>query len=656
MILLNRNYDMMSSDHCPICKSSLSNGPTTKLYQKGYNTLLEFSKLHDDTQLTEYLLSCSDPVIVHQECRKSYTNKRRYELKQKHLSDEQSGCGPSSSKKTLRSTTSSFRWKEDCFFCSKPAINDPLHPQRSDFSSVRTLTLRDRAMEKALCRDDQWGTMVYGRLQCCNCLVAEEAVYHRQCISAFFSGRRPPPNLDSSSTAAATSRIDDVKLQFFNELCEWRMMEDSGLVEVLNTCYGSATVGQMLLGKNIARAVRGLTLVYSALSVILLEKLIEIHRIEDVLSDVQSFYKDVCEKEADLHPDSVPDCVQRLDELLKQLKDDLAEKSRTAKFWLQFMYYVEVLLDFIRAERTSEWSLHLHSLHRMLNLFAATGHRNYAKSGRLYLQQMLQLDKTQPWLFDLFQNKGFHSIRRTDRYWAGLSTDLIIEQVMMRSIKSIGGLTHGRGMSDGVRMTWVKSLHRCAGVNSSLNILARLDSSIERTQHTEMGETRRQRDWYDLGKMIDFFKQHDPFDVSNGQLRSLTSGITISNFTITCDDPENVGRLIMLSMDNVSYNDVSIKKHDQVKTFSDVLAKTAGLKTKLPFDSCVLFMRLVTIVQRHTDIEPFFSYELTAYPTALFKGLLVMRKTTKSVFMKQLTADVPRSTFYCTDHHGLSCC
>ena len=36
---------------------------------------------------------------------------------------------------------------------------------------------------------------------------------------------------------------------------------------------------------------------------------------------------------------------------------------------------------------------------------------------------------------------------RSDRYWAGFSTDLVIEQVLMRSIKTTGGLTRGRGIN-----------------------------------------------------------------------------------------------------------------------------------------------------------------------------------------------------------------
>ena len=98
----------------------------------------------------------------------------------------------------------------------------------------------------------------------------------------------------------------------------------------------------------------------------------------------------------------------------------------------------------------------------MLNLYAATGHINYVKSGRLYLQLMLDLEKNYPWLYHQFNEKGFHCIRRTDKLWAGLWTDLVIEQTMTYSIKSLGGLTRGRGMDESTRNIWISTLHNCA--------------------------------------------------------------------------------------------------------------------------------------------------------------------------------------------------
>ena len=65
----------------------------------------------------------------------------------------------------------------------------------------------------------------------------------------------------------------------------------------------------------------------------------------------------------------------------------------------------------------------------MLNLFASAGRVNYAKSARIYLQSMDELPASYPWLDDRFEEKGLHAIRRSERFWAGLSSDLVIEQV-----------------------------------------------------------------------------------------------------------------------------------------------------------------------------------------------------------------------------------
>ena len=91
----------------------------------------------------------------------------------------------------------------------------------------------------------------------------------------------------------------------------------------------------------------------------------------------------------------------------------------------------------------------------MMNLFNATGHINYAKSLRLYLQKMQQLPNDHPWFYQCFIEHGFHVIRRSSHNWAGLWTDLAIEQLLTRSIKSHGGLRRGRGMTEAVCFQWI---------------------------------------------------------------------------------------------------------------------------------------------------------------------------------------------------------
>ena len=132
----------------------------------------------------------------------------------------------------------------------------------------------------------------------------------------------------------------------------------------------------------------------------------------------------------------------------------------------------------------------------MMNLFAATGHHNYAKSTRVYLQMMVDLPKLHPWLYEKFSNEGSFVCRRSHRYWVGLWPDLTIEQVMMRAIKGRGGLIKGSGFSESVRVLWVYSMYAAASYHNALINLSKFNKS--KALHNEPGESRWQRDFKDL--------------------------------------------------------------------------------------------------------------------------------------------------------------
>ena len=156
----------------------------------------------------------------------------------------------------------------------------------------------------------------------------------------------------------------------------------------------------------------------------------------------------------------------------------------------------------------------------MIDLFAATGHVNYAKSARLHLQEMLELETTHPWVYVNFSEYGYHMVRRSDRFWAGLWTDLVIEQVLMRGLKSRGGLTHGRGVTESVRLMWIKTMHRCADIHSAMSDLTGLLHKTSE-QHAELEYSRVNRDNEDLLKILEWFQAHNPFSAEDSKLRSL---------------------------------------------------------------------------------------------------------------------------------------
>ena len=194
----------------------------------------------------------------------------------------------------------------------------------------------------------------------------------------------------------------------------------------------------------------------------------------------------------------------------------------------------------------------------MLNLFAATGHINYAKSGRLYLQLMMDLPHTNPWLHKKLSTGGHHFIRRTDKFWAGLWPDLVIEQVLMRSIKNRGGLTRGRGMTPSVRMLWIRSMHICGEIHQAMTSMTDHHHTTSE-QHQDLGTARIKRDADDLMKVLEWFEDRDPFKTDGAEIRSLSCGLT-GDKSVNCDEAEIIGKKIHETMDDKPFVNSTIKR------------------------------------------------------------------------------------------------
>ena len=308
------------------------------------------------------------------------------------------------------------------------------------------------------------------------------------------------------------------------------VMGGSGLTKALQCCFGPNAVLHMLAGKAVSRAVRGHFLVEAVLNILLLKTVCnassdQLHGdpfselcvlTDNDMKSLEMFYMDLVNGVKSFK--DLDDCqiFDKVETSIRNAKKFLAMTSRTAKLWIQYVDCVRLLKLFIRAVRTCNWNLHLFVFSQMLPLFAATGHNNYAKSGRLYLQIMQDLPHTHPLLYEQFVSNKCHAVRRSNKHWAGLSTDLAIEQIMMKALKSRGGLTRGRGLTDSVRLMWVSTMHQMATVHAAITALVTPDNTADEFQHKESGRSRVARDNADTLKILDWFECHNPFDISNG--------------------------------------------------------------------------------------------------------------------------------------------
>ena len=192
------------------------------------------------------------------------------------------------------------------------------------------------------------------------------------------------------------------------------------------------------------------------------------------------------------------DVLCRIRHLVERQKEAL-KQSRTACLRLQYMDIMDILRIFIKAERTGNWDLHLHTVCEMLPYSLAAGH-TYGKSAYVHLNNMLELESQHPDVHTSF-TLGKHVIRRSDRYWAGLSSDLVIGQVLMRSVKTTGGLTRGRGLTETHKLVWLLSMPACAEVNCALQDLTAVNYNTS-DQNKEATRARQERDSKDTEELL----------------------------------------------------------------------------------------------------------------------------------------------------------
>ena len=433
--------------------------------------------------------------------------------------------------------------------------------------------------------------------------------------------------------------------------CIGHIMAGAGLEDIFLLNYGPNTVQHMMSGKAFDRAVRGHLLLERALMQLLLELVLgDVSSPEggqlssSELQDLHAVCTAVMQAEVDADNSLLlcSDTVVKVSCMVADLKCRLSTQSRTGRLWIQYLSFIQMFKNFIIAERTGNWHLHLSTTADMLCVFAAAGHQNYAKSARLYVQMMNQLPVSHPWLYEQFVTCGFHTVRRTDRFWAGLSTDLLIEQTLMKSLKSQPGLTHGRGMTEPVRHTWVHSMHETARFHLALKSAVNLTSGD--AVHTDCGQMRKKRDVKDCQKVTEWLQLHNPFSSPDTRLTALQSGITANEADcVTCDATYSVGSDIQAAFDGIPFLDASIKKKRCVKTIAHLIAQGQQIDHRLvDIDSSTLFYRLIVLVERSPNITSYFNYELTTTPCSLFNGF-TMNKAGKAALGKLLKQNVAES-------------
>lgn len=417
------------------------------------------------------------------------------------------------------------------------------------------------------------------------------------------------------------------------------IMKDSGLEEVFQCLYpGEDTVDKILSGGAYYKALRANFLVDAALCSFLLKNEFS----DEELKDMQEYI--IRCRTNKLGAKNEERIVKYFDTKIQKKLQEVSDVGRTSKLWIQYHSFVNLIKDFIRAERMHDHDLHLACVVRMLPVFAAAGHTQYAKGARLYVELMHMNTAKHATVKSMFKVHKLHTIRYSTAKWSGIWTDLSIEQTLMKSIKSRGGLTGGRLRNQKTaQKLWVSLLDHQSSVDRAVEEARQRGKKVQagKTVHPDMASSARKKDFNGFQSAYAWFEQRFHYEEQESDvLMSLSTGL-ISKYSgegaieVNADLAIAVGVAIQESLDGGSFVDKMSTK-SKVKNLSLLKKPVKVSNVSVVVDLLKLFFRLIAISEREISLKESLSYELTQLPLALFDKELYMRKPNKAALGKYL--------------------
>ena len=297
---------------------------------------------------------------------------------------------------------------------------------------------------------------------------------------------------------------------------------------------------------------------------------------------------------------------------------------------------VDVIKVFIRTERLADHNGHLSCIvTKMLHIFAAAGHHQYAKGARLYCQLMKELENLPAYKDTLnrFLAHGNHVVRYSSHEWSGTWCDICIEQKLMKAAKSEGGLSRGRMRNSfSGHKCWVLTLSHFSDVNQ------RMEENISKHAplHRDLVKTQMKQDAEAVELALKWFEENKPFDNSRDKelLVSFSTGFTSTDDSANAERAAEIGMEMQIKLDGQSVTSTMDVK-SKVKALSSLRKIPMVNEKKIHIDSLKLFNRLIIFAQRDMTVETTLQYELTPFPLSLFNNKdQKMNKANKADFSK----------------------
>jgi len=152
--------------------------------------------------------------------------------------------------------------------------------------------------------------------------------------------------------------------------------------------------------------------------------------------------------------------LEKIKGCLKEIAESVKISSRTSALWVQYISMIDIFQSIMHKKQGVTFAVHPSHASIHGSFWPQLLHQiRYTVFANLSTQR--------PNVYQCFRD-GLHVIRRSNQLWAGLSSDLVIEQVLIRSLKTSGSLTRGQGITEKQLLLWLFSWPACAEVNQAM--------------------------------------------------------------------------------------------------------------------------------------------------------------------------------------------
>ena len=218
-------------------------------------------------------------------------------------------------------------------------------------------------------------------------------------------------------------------------------IDGTGIPELWSLLYSEATINSILSGKNFRRSLKAHVRMLVALQKCYFATFFKHH--QQLHDYIQCKVQNLCDK---FHESTACNALDELklaiDEYdlvrLKVFDESEFETKPTFMMIRQYMHMVELLLMFVGATRTGNWTIHLATLEQIVKYFFALDLTNYSGTIAWDIAEMYSLKETDPDIWNEFE-QGNWIVHRTKTSFCALGCDEALEH-QNRAMKVVGGL------------------------------------------------------------------------------------------------------------------------------------------------------------------------------------------------------------------------